>query len=136
MENIVAIIENGIGANVVVADAGPGGVRVEHLDPRPGIGWAYDGENFTAPAEEEPEPVVSRVELTKLEFLRRFTAEERITARKSGDPVIEDAEILVNLADHINLTDEDTINYVHYLAHVNILEPFRVEEILKPIIQE
>lgn len=27
-------------------------VRIDDLDPRPGIGWSYDGETFTAPPPE------------------------------------------------------------------------------------
>jgi len=62
-----ALIKNGIVERVIFGDlnfikaAGldqnyDACVDLSELDPRPGDGWAYDGENFTAPVVEEPPP--------------------------------------------------------------------------------
>lgn len=29
-------------------------VRIDEIDPQPGIGWSYDGNDFTAPPPEPP----------------------------------------------------------------------------------
>jgi len=58
---VFALIQNGLVENVIVADAnfisGISGqwqycVRIDQLDPVPGIGWTYDGANFAPPVEE------------------------------------------------------------------------------------
>lgn len=70
--------------------------------------------------------------LTKLEFLRKFTAQERIAIRAAAqtDPIIFDAMELLNLAEFVSLSDTDTINLVGYLAMVGIIATNRVSEIL------
>jgi hypothetical protein len=58
-----AVIKNGIVNNVIVADTqaiaeqvtGFTCVEVEHVPGAPGIGWTYDGAEFTAPVVEETE---------------------------------------------------------------------------------
>lgn len=76
--------------------------------------------------------VVKDSALTKLEFLRKFTAQERIAIRAAAgtDPIIFDAMELLNLAEFVSLQDSDTINLVGYLAMIGILQPNRVSEIL------
>jgi hypothetical protein len=70
--------------------------------------------------------------LSKLEFLRKFTPQERIAIREASktDPVIFDAMEMVNLAEFISLTDQDTINMVGYFAQQGLLAPNRIQEIL------
>jgi len=55
---IFALIKNGIVENTIVAELSFIGhiasqwdfiIRVDELEQRPGIGWAYDGVDFTAP---------------------------------------------------------------------------------------
>lgn len=53
MTNRYAIIENGLVANVVVADAELAAQNGWIACPNAGPGWKYDGTNFTA-----PDPVV------------------------------------------------------------------------------
>lgn len=55
---------------------------------------------------------IPKVILTRLEFLRRFTAEERINIRAATkvNPQIEDFMELLNLAQDIDLTD-NTLQY-------------------------
>jgi hypothetical protein len=56
-----AVIKDGIVNNVIVADTkeiaetvtGLTCVEVEHVPGSPGIGWSYDGAEFTAPVVEE-----------------------------------------------------------------------------------
>lgn len=55
---IYALIKNGVVINCIVADETFAAhirpqydfvIRVDELDPQPGIGWLYDGDEFTAP---------------------------------------------------------------------------------------
>lgn len=68
--------------------------------------------------------------LSRLEFLTRFTMEERIAARSSSDPIIKDMLSLIDLAEFINLDDPTTSQAIGYLGMVGILTPERVTEIL------
>lgn len=70
--------------------------------------------------------------LTKLDFLRRFTTQERIAIREAAktDPIIFDAMDLLNMATYVSLTDQDTINLVGYLAQQGVISSSRVLEIL------
>ena len=135
---IVAIIENGIVSNVIVGDEWPGGVRIEHLDPRPGIGWAYDGETFTAPPQPEPEPgpVLPR-HITRLAFLQRITMNEHVAIELASihDPASDTATLrkmlqLVNAATWIDLDRPDTRGMVQQIEAMGMLEPGRALEIL------
>lgn len=62
---IYALIKNGIIENTIVADANfisiiennwDSCIRIDELDPMPGISWTYDGNNFSEPIIEEPPP--------------------------------------------------------------------------------
>jgi hypothetical protein len=70
--------------------------------------------------------------LTKLDYLRRFTAEERINIRAvcKTNAVLEDFMVLMDLASEINLDDPDTIAGVHTLEAVGLLAQGRTSEIL------
>jgi len=68
--------------------------------------------------------------LSQLQFLRRFTSEERIAIKASTDPIILDFLSLVGLAQDIRLDDPDTINGIRYLEHLNLLTKQRADEIL------
>lgn len=52
---------------------------------------------------------------TPLEFLRRFTPEERIAIRSINDPVIEDGLHLLSLAHDVDTENEDTKRFISYL---------------------
>ena len=80
------------------------------------------------PPESQPLPQL----LTQLEFLRRFTSAERIAAKASRDPVVEDFIYLLTLADNVRLDDEDTIAGVRYLESIGLLGAGRSEAILTP----
>jgi hypothetical protein len=56
-----ACVKNGVVENVIVADSKfaefiraqwDAVVLVDKLEPRPGVGWTYDGSSFAEPAEE------------------------------------------------------------------------------------
>ena len=90
-------------------------------------------EGFTLELLEIPQPQkIPILELTQLEFLRRFTSQERIAAKTSADPVIEDFMYLLTLAQNIRLDDPDTIAGVNYLEQQGILAEGRATEILTP----
>ena len=70
--------------------------------------------------------------LSKLEYLRRFTAQERIAIRTVAktDPVLEDFMVLMDLATEINLDDPDTVSGLHMLEAAGLLDQGRAAEIL------
>ena len=77
-----------------------------------GPGDLYDGVDFSkAPVVVLPPGPVSR-----LEFLRSFTAAQRISIRAANDPVIVDALRLLDLAEDVNLQDPDVGYFVTYCA--------------------
>lgn len=70
--------------------------------------------------------------LTKLQFLSRFTLQERISIRETAktDPVVYDILELLNLATEINLDDITCVQSVQYFYSINLLTLQRVSEIL------
>lgn len=74
MSNRYAIIENGIVANVVMADAELAAQNGWIECPNAGPGWLYDGQTFTAPPPTaapipEPEPTKEQL-LAQLQVLQ------------------------------------------------------------------
>lgn len=72
-----------------------------------------------------PSPGISR-----LEFMRRFTREERIAIRKSKDDVVIDFRELLAAAQTVYFDDEETIAGVRYLETEKLIADGRAEEIL------
>ncbi len=68
--------------------------------------------------------------VTKLQFINRFTLQERVGMRTSADPVVLDIIETINLVTYVNVRDPITIQGVHYLAYVGLLAPERVPAIL------
>lgn len=70
--------------------------------------------------------------LSKLEYLRRFTSEERVTIRQAAKvtPVLEDYLAMLELADEINTGDADTIAAVNMLEQAGLIAPGRAAEVL------
>ena len=77
----------------------------------------------------QPEPI-RELQLTKLQFLRRFTTAERIAIRASTNPVIVDFMSLLGLALDVRLDDPDTVQGVEYLESLNLIGEGRAAEIL------
>lgn len=82
-------------------------------------------EEETAKAQEEARKV-----LTPLAFLRRFTPAERISMQSSGDPVVGDGLLMMQVAQDVRLNDPDTVAFVHYAAQRGYITAGRVAEIL------
>lgn len=78
------------------------------------------------------ESIINRTDhITRLNFLNRFTIEERITIRASTNPVVFDIMNLLEAAQFVDVNDHSTIQGVNYLASVQLLTQNRVQEILK-----
>lgn len=117
----VGLIKNGIVENVISADsveraqeALPGyDAYIERTVPF-GPGWAWDGAVFTAPA---PAPVETSASLTKFQFLSRIPTAKRIAIRAAAatDPIIEDALLMMDMAQEVRTDDPMTIQLVEYL---------------------
>lgn len=74
----------------------------------------------------------SNRKLTVLEFLRRFTAQERVVARTLAktDPVVEDFLALLSQAQDVQTSDPDTVAGMDYLVQTNVLTAERRDQIL------
>lgn len=89
----LAQIENGIVANVIVAEQWPGAIDVTDITPRPGPGWAYDGVAFTAPPQlPAAEPGAS---IPRDDFIERFTPQEWLDGQQRA---LTDANLSFALA--------------------------------------
>ena len=75
-------------------------------------------------------PDTAETQLSRLAFLRRFTAEERIGIRASADPVIVDFLALLDLAQDVSTADPDTQAGIAYLVAQGLLTSTRAESIL------
>lgn len=152
METIFAIIENGVVANVIVADEWSDGINVTDLTPRPGIGWLYDGQGFTPPAAEpEPEPPTNPDGpgpfLSNYAFDMRYTLPERIAIKQLADQRNPDGSftttayaVQVNVeraqkAKFVNPQRAETRNGVMQFVALGVLTEARALEILDAPIQ-
>ena len=81
---------------------------------------------------DEPVPVPTSRILTKLEYLRRFTTEERVAIREASktNPVLEDYLAMMELAEEIDTGDADTIGAVNMLEQVGLIGAGRASEVL------
>lgn len=123
----VGLIKNGIVENVISADsveraqeALPGyDAYIERTVPF-GPGWAWDGAVFTAPA---PAPVETSASLTKFQFLSRIPTAKRIAIRAAAatDPIIEDALLMLDMAQEVRTDDPMTVDLVGYLQAMGYL---------------
>lgn len=128
----VALIRNGVVENIIVADlafaATLGYDAAVEAPDGTFIGQGYANGSLVPMA-------TSTSTLTRLKFARRFTQAERIAIRaaKSTDTIIQDADALMQLAGYIDVKDDDTIQYVNYLATKSLISPDRVDQILADI---
>lgn len=123
-----AIIERNTVINIALADSPLAENWVE--SETAGVGWSYVDGVFSPPAEPPAPPPVR--ELTKIDYLKRFTQEERIAIRSAAkvNPVAEDYIELLNAATVIHLDDPDTVKGVKTLEAAGLLAPGRAEQIL------
>lgn len=130
----VLLIKNGVVENCICADSVaraqqfyPEHLCIERADALRefGPGDLYDGAAFSkAPR------VVQPVPLTRLEFLRRFTPQQRINIRASNDPVIQDGMGLLDLAQEVRTDDPDTVFFIGYLVQQNLITQADADRIL------
>jgi hypothetical protein len=78
------------------------------------------------------EGIITGRVMTKLEYLRRFTAKERIAIRTAAknSPMLEDYMALMELAADIDTSDVDTRAGVQMLESVGLIATGRAKEIL------
>lgn len=83
------------------------------------------------PAAAPPAPA-AQIEWTKVEFLRRFSAQERIAIRTlaKDNPMIDDFMQLMSEAPSIHNDDRDVLQALAYLTHLGVLAAGRAAEIV------
>ena len=69
-------------------------------------------------------------QLSKIDFLSRFTTAERVAVHSSTDLILKDAFALLQSVDYVDLTDQRTMSLVGYLAMTGVIADTRVAEIL------
>lgn len=81
---------------------------------------------------EVQQPATANQTLTKLEYLRRFTVDERVAIRAAAEQnaVLADYLALMELAQDINTGDPDTITAVQMLEQAGLLATGRADEVL------
>ena len=140
MELHYAIINDHIVGTVIDADKNTtilsNMIRIDQLDPVPGIGWKYNDGIFTyAEAPIPPSPP-----MTKYQFRSRFTLAELVAMDNfaSSSTLTDVQKATLNtitknfdLADNIDITNSATIQGVEYLVSAGILTQDRATEILK-----
>ena len=74
--------------------------------------------------------------LTKYQFMNRLTIPERIAifSLENSNPMVKMWLEMFKIADEIDVTNAETIAGVNMLASMGIIEEIRIEEILKPIL--
>ena len=112
-----------------VIDAYPG------LDDDEAIELANEEDSIAEKAEAERLIASKKAQhksLTRLEFLNRFTTQERIQLRvaEAEDPVIADLFDMIRVAEFIDTSDKSTIDGINYLVVGEYLSEARAKEIL------
>lgn len=74
--------------------------------------------------------ISNKAVFSKLEFLSRFTMQERIAISMSTDPIVADIMKLFDAAEYIDTMNLQTQQGVGYLSYVGILTSQRVMEVL------
>jgi hypothetical protein len=131
----VFLIKDGKVDNCICADSVeraqqffPDHICIERTEQYRGFGPGdlYDGVEFIkAPYVHIISPI------SRLEFLRRFTSEQRIAIRASTDPVIIDGRELLDLAQEVLVNDPDTVLYVRYLEQQGFISSEDADRILE-----
>lgn len=86
--------------------------------------------NFVLWDEESLSLVSTKTYITKLEFLSKFTTQERINIRNSGDPIVNDVIDMLREAEGISLIDSRIVQAIGYFAAIGLIDAERVQEIL------
>ena len=118
-------------SNWIVSDRITGEVAYAYGADGPGHLDFYPLETYNHIKEQVIETAVVR-EVSKVDYLRRFTSDERVGIRQAAktSPVLEDYLALLELAELVNLDDTDTISAVNMLEQVGLIATGRAAEIL------
>lgn len=94
-------------------------------------GMEFSTHDHVALAQQPVTPTGTRT-MTKLEYLRRFTVDERVAIRAAAaqNAVLADYLQLMELATEINTGDTDTVAAVTMLEQAGLIAAGRAQEIL------
>lgn len=107
-------------------------LRYSAMQPQEVNGYGFDDYDHTELTAEAPAPAIVARTLTKLEYLRRFTVDERVAIRAAAasNPLLADYLQLMELATEIDTADPDTVSAVTMLEQAGLIDAGRAEEIL------
>lgn len=144
MANTYAVITNNavttcfVGDDAFATAAYPGSVRIDNLNPVPGIGWAYLNGTFTAPAQTAPATTSSPI-FRRTDFLRLLTDAEiqTILNYSSSTTLTAPQKLAVSEfveyfrdADMVDVTSPTTVSGINLLAALGLLTSARAAAIL------
>lgn len=107
-------------------------LRYSAMQPQEVNGYGFDDYDHTELTLQAPVPEIVPRTLTKLEYLRRFTVEERVAIRAAAasNPLLADYLQLMELATEIDTADPDTVFAVTMLEQLGLIDAGRAKEIL------
>ena len=119
-------------ANWIVEDRITGEVAYAYGADQPDHFGIFPLEQYNHIRQKEVEAAPVPRTITKLEYLRRFTTDERVAIRAAAaaNPVLDDYLKLMELAQEINTGDPDTIAAVTMLEQAGLIATGRAQEIL------
>lgn len=128
----IAIIENGVVVNVIVADSAPNGVDVTEIIVGPG--WLYDGSTFTPPPVVAPPlpPTLPYSRYTVATFIEALTRDEALSflATMKTDPLLEMWYELAKARNGVDFNDEATRTNAAYLVQCGVLTQARLDVLI------
>ena len=132
----IALIKNGKVENIIVADLEFAmflgyDQAIDVTDQRANIGDSFDGQNFTAP-QTEPASDAQKANLSKLEFINRFTDTELVGIYQAAEVSIPVRIWLdkFKLAEFIDASDPQTVRGVNNLELAGMIAEGRAAKIL------
>jgi hypothetical protein len=93
-----------------------------------GIGFDYDGENFTD--NRLVEPALKKTIYSKFSFKKLFTFEEWATIKASDDAIVLSFIEDFIIADYIDLDHEDLVFALNHLVSIKLMSQSRIDDIL------
>ena len=119
-------------ANWIVENRITGEVAYAYGADQPDHFGTFPLEQYNHIRQKEVEAAPVPRTITKLEYLRRFTTDERVAIRAAAaaNPVLDDYLKLMELAQEINLDDPDTVAAVQMLEQSGLIAAGRADEVL------
>lgn len=121
-------------------------VDLTGITPQPGIGWGFNGTDFTEPAPTPPgpiPPVVINWKITRFAFRNRFTSAEKVAVemacldnpsetqeQRQQSAMLRSMQKDVEAATYIDLKNQDTRNGVQAMETAGLLTAGRATQIL------